>query len=31
MVSNADKVKLKFQDARPLLEQGLVKVIAGIF
>lgn len=31
VVSNADKVNLKFQDARPLLEQGLVKVISGIF
>ncbi|WP_419421556.1 complement resistance protein TraT (plasmid) [Legionella sp. D16C41] len=31
VVSNADKVNLKFKDARPLLEQGLVKVISGIF
>nr|WP_131784080.1 complement resistance protein TraT [Legionella gresilensis] len=31
VVSNADKVNLKFQDAKPLLEQGLVKVISGIF
>ncbi|RAP34886.1 conjugal transfer protein TraT [Legionella quinlivanii] len=31
VVSNADKVNLKFQEARPALEQGLVKVIAGIF
>lgn len=31
VVSNADKVNLKFQDARPALEQGLVKVISGIF
>jgi outer membrane lipoprotein SlyB len=31
VVSNADKVNLKFADARPALEQGLVKVISGIF
>lgn len=31
VVSNANKVNLKFTDARPALEQGLVKVIAGIF
>ncbi|HHT9922945.1 TPA: complement resistance protein TraT [Legionella pneumophila] len=31
VVSNADKVNLKFQEARPALEQGLVKVISGIF
>ena len=31
VVSNADKVNLKFQDARASLEQGLVKVISGIF
>ncbi|HGD2626284.1 TPA: complement resistance protein TraT [Legionella pneumophila] len=31
VVSNADKMNLKFQDARPALEQGLVKVISGIF
>ncbi|CZP45668.1 complement resistance protein TraT [Legionella pneumophila] len=31
VVSNANKVNLKFQDARPALEQGLVKVISGIF
>lgn len=31
VVSNADKVNLKFTDARPALEQGLVKVISGIF
>ncbi|HAT8966592.1 TPA: conjugal transfer protein TraT [Legionella pneumophila subsp. pneumophila] len=31
VVSNADKVNLKFQEARPSLEQGLVKVISGIF
>lgn len=31
VVSNADKVNLKFADARPMLEQGLVKAIAGIF
>lgn len=31
VVSNADKVNLKFADARPMLEQGLVKVISGIF
>ncbi|HGK6639197.1 TPA: complement resistance protein TraT [Legionella pneumophila] len=31
VVSNADKVNLKFQDARAPLEQGLVKVISGIF
>ncbi|KTC69811.1 Lipoprotein YlpA precursor [Legionella birminghamensis] len=31
IVSNADKVNLKFADARPALEQGLVKVISGIF
>ncbi|WP_131795894.1 complement resistance protein TraT [Fluoribacter gormanii] len=31
VVSNADKVNLKFQDARPALEQGLVKVLSGIF
>jgi hypothetical protein len=31
VVSNADKVNLKFAEARPLLEQGLVKVISEIF
>ena len=31
VVSNADKVNLKFAEARPALEQGLAKVIAGIF
>lgn len=31
VVSNANKVNLKFQDARVPLEQGLVKVISGIF
>lgn len=31
IVSNADKVNLKFEMARPLLEAGLVKAIAGIF
>lgn len=31
VVSNADKVNLKFVDARASLEQGLVKVISGIF
>lgn len=31
IVSNADKVNLKFVDARPALEQGLVKTITGIF
>ena len=31
VVSNADKVNLRFADARPALEQGLVKVISGIF
>ncbi|WP_131795956.1 complement resistance protein TraT [Fluoribacter gormanii] len=31
VVSNADKVNLKFSEARASLEQGLVKVISGIF
>ena len=31
VVSNADKVNLKFPDARLALEQGLVKTLAGIF
>ena len=31
VVSNANKVNLTFQDARTPLEQGLVKVISGIF
>lgn len=31
IVSNADKVNLKFSEARPALEQGLVKSISGIF
>ena len=31
VVSNADKVNLSFVQARPALEQGLVKTIAGIF
>jgi len=31
VVSNADKVNLKFETARPMLEQGLVKALAGIF
>ncbi len=31
VVSNADKVNLSFPQARPALEQGLVKTLAGIF
>lgn len=31
IVSNANKVNLKFADARPALEQRLVKTITGIF
>ena len=31
VVSNADKVNLSFAQARPVLEQGLVKTLAGIF
>lgn len=31
VVSNADKVNLSFKDARPALEQDLVKTLAGIF
>ena len=31
IVSNADKVNLNFADARPALEHGLTKAIAGIF
>lgn len=31
VVSNADKVNLSFKEARPALEQGLVKTLAGIF
>jgi hypothetical protein len=31
VVSNADKVNLKFAEAKPALEQGLAKVISGIF
>lgn len=31
IVSNADKVNLKFSEARGALEQGLVKELAGIF
>ena len=31
IVSNADKVNLKFAEAKNALEQGLVKAIAGIF
>lgn len=31
IVSNADKVNLKFAQARPALEQGLIKAISGIF
>lgn len=31
IVSNADKVNLKFAQARPALEQGLVQAISGIF
>ncbi len=31
IVSNADKVNLKFADARPVLEQNLAHAIAGIF
>ncbi|HAU4159289.1 TPA: complement resistance protein TraT [Legionella anisa] len=31
VVSNADKVNLTFAQARPALEQGLVKTLAGIF
>lgn len=30
-VSNADKVNLSFKDARPALEQGIVRTLAGIF
>ena len=31
IVSNADKVNLSFNEARPALEQGLVKAVSGIF
>lgn len=31
IVSNADKVNLSFDKARPALEQGLVKTLTGIF
>lgn len=31
VVSNADKVNLSFKDARPALEQGLVRTLSGIF
>ena len=31
IVSNADRVNLSFEKARPMLEQGLVKTLAGIF
>jgi hypothetical protein len=31
VVSNADKVNLKFAEARPVLENSLAKVISGIF
>ena len=31
VVSNADKVNLKFETARPMLEQGLTRAITGIF
>jgi hypothetical protein len=31
VVSNADKVNLKFADAKPMLEDSLAKVIGGIF
>ena len=31
VVSNADKVNLNFETARPMLEQGLAKAISGIF
>lgn len=31
VVSNADKVNLKFETARPMLEQGLVQSIVGVF
>lgn len=31
VVSNADKVNLAFKDARPALEQGLVRALSGIF
>ena len=31
IVSNADKMNLQFKDARPALEQGLVKALSGIF
>ncbi len=31
IVSNAEKVNLSFKDARPALETGLVKTLAGIF
>lgn len=31
IVSNADRVNLSFEKAKPMLEQGLVKTLAGIF
>lgn len=31
VVSNADKVNLSFTQARPVLEQGLINALAGIF
>ena len=31
VLSNADKVNLKFAEARPALEQSLAKVISGVF
>jgi hypothetical protein len=31
ILSNADKVNLSFNEARPVLEQGLVKAVSGIF
>lgn len=31
IVSSANQVNLKFKDAKPLLEKGLVKAISGIF
>ena len=31
IISSANQVNLKFKDAKPLLEKGLVKAISGIF
>jgi hypothetical protein len=31
IISNANQVNLKFNDAKPMLEKGLVKAISGIF